>query len=81
MTSDFIFSIMEMVLVKLMILSKKKKKTATKLTITKKKQVRNVVFSAEIRVLDRSLSKQISFSRRHEIRDFKLCPKEGSRED
>ena len=84
MTSDFVFSIMEMVLVKLMILSKKeKKKKTTKLTTrtTKNKQVRNVVFSAEIRVLGRSLSKQISFSGRHEIRDFKLCPKEGSRED
>ena len=65
------------------IVQKGKKKKTTKLTTrtTKSKQVRNVVFSAEIRVLGRSLSKQISFSGRHEIRDFKLCPKEGSRED
>ena len=59
----------------------KEKKNRNQVNNNKKKQVRNVVFSAEIRVLDRSLSKQISFSRRHEIRDFKLCPKEGSRED
>ena len=64
---------MEMVLVKLMILSKKKKKTqqqkTTKLTTTTatKIEMRNVVFPTEIKVLEGSLRKHISFSGRHEI--------------
>lgn len=70
MTSDFLFSIMEMVLVKLMILSKKKKKpTKLTTTTTTKIEMRNVVFPAEIKVLEGSLRKHISFSGRHEIRE------------
>ena len=45
--------------------------------------MRNVVFPAEIKVMEGSLRKHIRFSGRHEIRerDFKLCPEEGARED